>query len=86
MGSGGVPWGSSGVPCGPGGVHVVTLGSRRGLVGIYADPELFPVHTHMHRKALEILASGLIWIRWDPVGSHVGPRGPLTLSGADPSA
>ncbi len=44
-------------------------------MGIHADPETFPVQAHTHRNALVFLASGLFWIRWDPVGSYGGPVG-----------
>ena len=38
------------------------------------------------QKALEFLASVLIWIRWDPVGSHGGPVGRRALSRPVPYA
>ena len=76
------------------------MGVQWGSMWAHADPACFPVPAHTHRKALEFIASGLIWIWWDPVGSHggqvgshggpvgfhVGLRGPFALSCADPYA
>ena len=76
------------------------MGVKWGPMGVqwdslwaYADHSHFRVQTHMHRKALESIASGLIRVWWDPLGSHggqvgfhVGLRGPFPLSCADPYA
>ena len=51
------------------------MGVKWGSTWVHADHSTFPVPSRMHRKALGFLASGLIWIRWDPVGSHGRPVG-----------
>ncbi len=60
-GSGGIQWGPMGSK----------LDSRR----THADPLRFRVQTHTHRKTMVSIASGLIWIRWDPMGVKLGPMG-----------